>query len=479
MTDYSNINIINRAQGAIIAAAYGDALGWPNERIYRTIPERIKTNGRLSELKEWKRLSGGRYYRYDQIIDAGTYSDDTQLILCVSRALLCGQQWWEWFCHIELPFWSLYEKGGGGATKRAAKVWEDGIHPWSEKRRDDDLKKYFHAGGNGVAMRILPHILYNVDTTTYTPIAQNILLDGISTHGHPRALVGALAYGYGLWKSIRRTEQLKYGEIIDDLLSNSEEWGTLPESNSISSEWLQVANQHIPDYQGLWMRTVGELTSYLEICQTGISKGALALDDEILRSLHCFDRNVSGAGTVATAAAVYLASRYAPDPMNGIIKAAYAIGSDTDTIASMTAGILGTFNGLDWVNPVKSSVQDSEYLHEMAKALIKKDTLMESLDIPRLGIKSHLKKFRNELFKIKSGQSIGFPDGRRGEIVSIDEMIGKTRRFKVLQYRIKIDDGQSIGMNRIVRGDFADKQPTKTTKTSVPMITPLNLGINP
>jgi len=51
------------------------------------------------------------------------------LILSVTRALLCGKQWWEWFCHIELPFWTLYEKGGGGATKRAAKGWTDGISP--------------------------------------------------------------------------------------------------------------------------------------------------------------------------------------------------------------------------------------------------------------------------------------------------------------------------------------------------------------
>ncbi|MCY4234606.1 MAG: ADP-ribosylglycohydrolase family protein [Bacteroidetes bacterium] len=477
MIDYQEASLFNRAQGAIIAAAYGDALGWPNERLHRNHSESFHTNRRLSELKKWTRHSGGRYYPHDQIIEAGTYSDDTQLILSNSRALLHGVQWLEWFCHIELPFWALYEKGGGGATKRAAEAWKDGISPWSKQRSENDVKKYFDAGGNGVAMRILPHILYNADLDTYAPIAQNILLDGIATHGHPRALVGALCYGYGLWKSIRRTEQLKFGELIDNLLSSSVEWGTLPEPNPISSEWLKIANQHVPDYHDLWMRTVDELTSYLEICKTGISRVPLTLDDGILRSINCFDRNVSGAGTVATAAAVYLASRYAPDPMNGVIKAAYAIGTDTDTIASMTGGLLGIINGIEWIHFDKSSIQDSEYLQEMAEAIVKKNRVSEPCDIPRFGTRSQLKKFRNHLFETNTGQSLELPDERHGEIVSVNETIGKTSKFKVLYYRIKTDDGQSIEVSKIARGYFADRHPTKNIENPSPVVTPLNLGI--
>lgn len=476
MIDYQDGSLFNRAQGAIIAAAYGDALGWPNERLHQNHSESFHTNRRLSELKKWTRHSGGRYYPHDQIIEAGTYSDDTQLILSNSRALLHGVQWLEWFCHIELPFWALYEKGGGGATKRAAEAWKDGISPWSKQRSENDVKKYFDAGGNGVAMRILPHILYNADLDTYAPIAQNILLDGIATHDHPRALIGALCYGYGLWKSIRRTEQLKFGELIDELLSSSVEWGTLPEPNAISSEWLKIANQHVPDYHDLWMRTVDELTSYLEICKTGISRVPLTLDDGVLRSINCFDRNVSGAGTVATAAAVYLASRYAPDPMNGVIKAAYAIGTDTDTIASMTGGLLGIINGIEWIHFDKSSIQDSEYLQEMAEAIMKKNRVSESSDILRFGTRSQLKKFRNHLFETNTGQSLELPDGRHGEIVSIHETIGKTSKFKVLYYRIKADDGQSIEISKIARGSFTGQQSTQISENTAPTKPVVKLG---
>ena len=467
---------MNNAVGAMLGAACGDALGWPNERVSRSSLEKNKSKGPLSEFQKWTRWSGGRYYPHEEIIDAGTYSDDTQLILCVARSLLHGQQWWDRFCHIELPFWTLYERGGGGATKRAATAWKKGIPPWSEERKENDVKKYFDAGGNGVAMRILPHILFKADDDTYAPVAQNILLDGIATHGHPRALVGALCYGYALWKSIRRTDRLQFGEVIDDLLLNSNDWGSLPESNAASAQWLHAANLQESDYQNLWVDVVDELTSYLSICREGISNAALTLDDDILRSLHCFDRKVSGAGTVAAAAAVYLASRYAPEPMNGVTKAAYAIGTDTDTIASMAGGLLGTISGIAWLSPLKAGVQDSGYLQVIAKALVTKNTITGTVDTPSYGIGSQLNKFKEGLLKVNPGKSLVLPDGRLGEMVSVGEALVKNEKFKVFFHRIAIDDGQSIEVSKIVKRSFAVKQPPVSTKSIAPNILQKSLG---
>lgn len=468
--------ILTIAVGAMLGAACGDALGWPNERVSRSSLEKNKSKGPLSEFQKWTRWSGGRYYPHEEIIDAGTYSDDTQLILCVARSLLHGRLWWDRFCHIELPFWTLYERGGGGATKRAAGAWKGGIPPWSAERKENDVKRYFDAGGNGVAMRILPHILFKSGGDTYAPVAQNILLDGIATHGHPRALVGALCYGYALWKSIRRTDRLKYGEVIDDLLLNSKDWGSLPESNAASAQWLHAANIQVSDYQNLWVDAVDELTSYLSICREGISNAALTLDDDILRSLHCYDRRVSGAGTVAAAAAVYLASRYAPEPMNGVTKAAYAVGTDTDTIASMAGGLLGTISGIEWLSPLKAGVQDSGYLQVIAKALATKNTVSGTVDTPRYGIGSQLNKFKEGLLKVNPGKSLVLPDGRLGEMVSVGEVLGKSDKFKVFYCRIAIDGGQSIEVSKIVKETFADKQPPVSTKTIAPNILQKSLG---
>ena len=135
--------------------------------------------------------------RYE--IEKGSYSDDTQMILCLSRALLKSDQWYKHYTTKELPFWQVYQRGGGGATKCAVKSWASGIAPWLS----DEKERFFNAGGNGVAMRVLPHAImgYKLD---FGHTAHNILLDGITTHGHPQALVGALAYGYALWYALRQ-----------------------------------------------------------------------------------------------------------------------------------------------------------------------------------------------------------------------------------------------------------------------------------
>ncbi len=111
--------ITEKAVGSMLAAAYGDALGWPNERISKVNSSK-EPQGHLHELKSWTRRTGGRFFPHEESIEAGGYSDDTQLILCISRSLNHDEDWWNYFTKVELPFWTLYERGGGSATKRSA-----------------------------------------------------------------------------------------------------------------------------------------------------------------------------------------------------------------------------------------------------------------------------------------------------------------------------------------------------------------------
>ncbi len=175
----------SKTAGAMLGAACGDALGWPNERVRKSkVPK--QPQGCLHEFRKWYRRSGGRFFPHEEIIEAGEYSDDTQLILCLSRSLLRGEKWFEFYTQVELPFWSLYERGGGGATKRAVNSWQDGIKPWNPNRKPQEVTKYFKAGGNGVAMRALPHALYHCERD-FDKVASSIFKDGATTHVHPRA----------------------------------------------------------------------------------------------------------------------------------------------------------------------------------------------------------------------------------------------------------------------------------------------------
>ena len=98
------------------------------------------------------------------------------------------------------------------------------------------MKRYFDAGGNGVAMRVLPHVL-RLNEKDFPEIAANIFLDGIATHGHPRALLGALAYGFALWSAFRKESKLAYGELVDDLIQHVEIWSALPLQPTVLPEW--------------------------------------------------------------------------------------------------------------------------------------------------------------------------------------------------------------------------------------------------
>ena len=181
-----------KGKGAVIAFAIGDALGWPNERRSAALPY---NKNYISNFKKWNRRSGGRYWSHSETILPGEYSDDTQLMLSISRSLLSGSDWAEYFTKHELTFWRQYERGGGSAVLRAADQWSKGKKPWEDKEN----RAYYYAGGNGSAMRILPHVIKGAGLSDFKIIYDEIVKDSMLTHGHPRAILGALCYAYAVY----------------------------------------------------------------------------------------------------------------------------------------------------------------------------------------------------------------------------------------------------------------------------------------
>lgn len=438
-TDIATSTIHYRALGAMLGAAYGDALGWPNERSRNKA--KAPEAGAFHKLRSWQRDQSTRFaiLRYD--IEKGSYSDDTQMILCLSRSLLKSDQWYKHYTTKELPFWQVYQRGGGGATKSAVKAWASGIAPWLS----DEKERFFNAGGNGVAMRVLPHAImgYKLD---FGHTAHNILLDGIATHGHPQALVGALAYGYALWYALRQgslanntlvsapsgneaTQGSNEGIAIDGngvcpyasaelfyeanfakvVLDAIDEWSAcaldydLPESFIELAEDSSSSGAHY-SYRALWDEAVATMQKYLVTAASSCEHIAAALakvksatgthvanpafyeqveklNDNSLKALNCFDKNVSGSGTVAAAVAIYQASAYLHDPVRGIVRLAFAKGSDTDTNASMAAALLGSVYGESFIDGVTlAEVQDKDCIREYAQALVNSAYAQPCLD---------------------------------------------------------------------------------------------------
>lgn len=433
----------DRAVGALLGAAIGDALGWPQEQNGRRVGG-AKTATVQAKFQPWKRREGSRYYTYEETIQPGEYSDDTQLMVATARSLITGSDWNRHLSRSELPLWLLYERGGGGATKRAAECWLSGKPPWAHPAF---RKRYFEAGGNGVAMRIAPHVFRAVESPAVC--LRQVLLDGLLTHGHPRALLGALVYAHALWLASRTEGTLEYGQLIDQLIQQRETWSTLPTAErGFPADWnIQAEVQYPGSYPKIWEGTVHEILDGLQVVKSAMHKGALALDHDVLEQMGAFDPKTNGAGTVSALAAIYLASRYAADPTTGLLEAAFAPKTDTDTYASMVGGLIGALRGTDWILPEWKQVQDYTYIGKLAVSLLEMQPKEQEPPIWDKNASEYLQSL------MEQGHIEGAVLGPLGTIVQAEKVEHQTTSVtaKALTWRATMSSGQTIFLTRIRR----------------------------
>ena len=435
-----------KAEGAFLAFAAGDALGWPQE-VGRSGGSRTVETAPHVEFKAWMRRSAGPHRPYEEVIDAGAYSDDTQLALAVARSRTShGADWWKTFATVELPLWTLYERGGGGATKRAARAWIDGGPPWKVAKRDA-VRRYFDAGGNGVAMRVLPHALFLAGSDDPNQLVREVVFDGSATHGHPRALVGAAAYAYAAWSLARRTGTLGFGELLDLLLDESSTWGTFPRSDRGGGTWLAAAEGVTDGYERIWSQTVGEMRTLLEVARRGVRAGALADDHAVLAELGCFGSS-KGSGAVTAAAAAYLVARHAAQPRQGVVRAAFESGADTDTLAAMTGGLAGCLAGVEWIPRPWLDVQDAGYLRRMAGRLAAGPDGADRRAVPA---RPDLQAILSELARNRDGDvgDLVLGDGMRAQAEALTDPRAIAKSIAVRAWRLRTADGQTLYVTKV------------------------------
>lgn len=354
---------IEKCRGAILATAIGDALGWPNEPRSRNRSKKLKN---FDNFIEWKRSSFVPRW-HDEVILPGEYSDDTQLMLSIARSIIAGD-WENFFAEKELPFWLNYERGGGGALLKATRAYKEGVFPWEHKY----ARTYFNAGGNGATMRILPHVIATANAADISSLMIDVIRDTRITHGHPRAFLGTTCYAYALNYLLKKETILEYGELVEAVIDGQNVWAD-DLNIEFFREWIDLSNQYTEyDFIEEWNKTRSRMIRQLEFIKMSLNKGLILDDIKILEELECFG-SAGGAGDVAILASIYLASRYANNPSTGIKISAFTVGMDTDTIASITGGLLGMLNGMNWIPMQWRNVQDYECLIRMAEVLLKED----------------------------------------------------------------------------------------------------------
>lgn len=355
---------IGRVTSSMLWAAWADALGFITELANE---ERVSARLKGRDLREplaWFRRVGGRF-GVDVELPAGTYSDDTQLRIATGRAISGNGFDVEAFARIELTVWPSYALGGGRASKAAAANLAKRSTPWFGNFFDG----WSAAGGNGVAMRIQPHVWAAPRPATVGSHLLDVLVNGITTHGHPRALVGAAIHAAALGLTLE-SGHVPPPDLWGDVLSTADRTLSLVDDHSqLSSMWRPSWERGAKEtFASAWSHTVEECRAMFTagsrfVRTVGPDSQAMSLQsraayEDLVLALDLTNPATRGSGTATVVAALALAAAFPQDPAGCAVLAAHALGTDTDTIGSMSAAVAGaTRTGIQ-----PSPVMDHEYL---------------------------------------------------------------------------------------------------------------------
>jgi ADP-ribosylglycohydrolase len=455
-------------KGSIKLSAIGDALGWMTE--FEKSPQSLKEkfgSDRIEDFFTWKKNVGGRFYGYVDIIKSGSYSDDTQLLLSVARSIKKGGGLdHDYFAKIELANWLDYARGGGRTVKTAAdKIkrksakWFNNFYTFKVNGENYD---YRQSGANGAAMRILPIALANLGNIE--KIKEEIFCNSIVTHGHPRAILGALLYGYAIDQIIVfRPEDFSWENYITRIGLDFPKKFELAFINRIEiKEWLREWNKSSDKtFEDLYTEIIAETQNYLRFAFQSIKQNLSV--QETLKKLGCFDQATKGSGTSTVIAGIYLAAKFHHKPLNAIIEAVNALGSDTDSIAAFAGGLVGALHGSSIIPNKWKSVQDNEYLDKIAERLlsISEDRFVNDTFVVTSNLKS-LNNISKDDFSLDT--EIEFIPLGKGKIISIDKQSTLTKGKYNLILEAHFSSGQSIIVSKLF--DSLDNTGSKVYKNN-------------
>jgi len=158
---------------------------------------------------------------------------------------------------------------------------------------------------------------------------------------------------------------------------------------------------------------------------------------------------------VTTAGVLYLASRHAAEPIQGLLRAAFSRGADTDTLAAMTGAILGALHGPDWLGSAPENVMDHDLLRRTAEDFGRTGELPEqSYD------RSDRRAVEEQLARTTTGSRAQLPF--YGDVTVADIHDLDNRLTAIRGWWIRNDQGQTFRIKRMSRAKRVPwlKQPT-------------------
>ncbi|HRQ65647.1 MAG TPA: ADP-ribosylglycohydrolase family protein [Xanthomonadaceae bacterium] len=303
MSGHSNATLADRLQGGLIGLLVGDALGVPYEF---TPPQRLPPRASID-------MTPPAHWPCTHDVPPGTWSDDGAQALCLLDSLLAHET-------LDLDDFAqrLLRWYREGYLQAGGRVFDIGLQTRQALRRLEWGEPAHEAGpagehqnGNGALMRVLPlALLHDPQRQSRTGLIDAAQRQSLVTHGHPRSrLCCAL---YCLWAV----------ELLAGL-----------------------------DSESAWNRAADRLRAWCEGADDARRFATWSADqnEECSRILDASNAdNAKGSGYVLDTLWSARACLHHPDYADAV-RAAVALGHDTDTTSAVTGGLAGLRSGINGI----------------------------------------------------------------------------------------------------------------------------------
>ena len=215
-------------------------------------------------------------------------------------------------------------------------------------------------------MRIQPHV-WSASGSRDEMILR-VMQDAIVTHGSPHGFCGAVFHALCIWHALveRETPSLKVAEEFVSYM------GDLPAIIENDSQLTGIWRPFCESKAGISLECAirafqKEALEDISLISDAFEASMIPPDyREVLHRIGCLTDKYRGSGFKTALAALVLSQLHSPETVaDAMIQAANELGSDTDTIATMSGALLGILakHEPSW------KVQDIEYLRSEAKRM--------------------------------------------------------------------------------------------------------------
>lgn len=349
-------------------AAYGDALGFITELTdVAGVKRRVKADV-VKHTVPWRRMVGGQFGG-QVTLPAGCYSDDTQLRLSTCRAIRPdGSFDVDAFAKVELPVFDAYALGAGLSTKSAAHALVSQSVAWFSNFYHHGRANYVEAGGNGGVMRIQPHVWCEMRPGLSPQSVREIIRNVLCSHGHPRALAGAIFHGFHLSIAIHERALLDPSEWREAIRAMERVPDALRRDEQLSLIWIPTWEQAARrSWDDAWHQVTREMESFVQHA-VACSRDDAPVEERyrnLVTRLEATSDNVRGEAMRTAVLAQFLAWECRKEsPVRTVVTAANFLDTDTDTIAS----VAGALHGAITDEPPDDEILDRDYIiHEAVR----------------------------------------------------------------------------------------------------------------